>query len=81
MNACEVNCTPPVSVEDIRRAVAGNGFLHRFDAKGCIQSVLSPRTAARATFALNEGLWVLRVRLDMGLVRLIVSEQGRNTTP
>ena len=33
------------------------------------------------TFALNEGLWVLRVRLDMGLVGLIVSEQGRNTTP
>ena len=44
-------------------------------------SVRSPRTAARATFALNEGLWVLRVRLDMGLVGLIVSEQGRNTTP
>ncbi len=80
MNACEVNYTPPVSVEDIRRAVAGNGFLHRFDAKGCIQSVLSPRTAARATFALNEGLWV-RVRLDMGLIGLIVSEQGCNTTP
>ena len=38
-------------------------------------------TAARATFALNEGLWVLRVRLAMGLVGLIVSEQGRNTTP
>ena len=31
--------------------------------------------------ALNEGLWVLRVRLDMGLVGLIVSEQVRNTTP
>ena len=36
---------------------------------------------ARATFSLNEGLWVLRVRLDMGFLGLIVSEQGRNATP
>ena len=43
--------------------------------------MLLPRTAARAAFALNEGLWVLRVRLEMGLVGLIVSEQSRNTTP
>ena len=30
---------------------------------------------------LERGLWVLRVRLDMGLVGLIVSEQGRIITP
>ena len=40
-----------------------------------------PRVVTSATFALNEGLYVLRVCLDMGLVGLIVSEQGRNTTP
>ena len=44
-------------------------------------NVLSPRTAARATFASDERLWILRVRLDMGFVGLIVPEQGRNTTP
>ncbi len=44
-------------------------------------SVLSPRTAARASFASDEGLWVLRVRLDMGILGLIASEQGRNITP
>ena len=33
-------------------------------------SVLSPHTAARTTFALNEGLWVLRVRLDMDSFRV-----------
>ena len=30
----------------------------------------APRTAARATFALNEGLWILRVRLDMDSPRV-----------
>ena len=44
-------------------------------------SVLSPRTVARATFASDERLWILRVRLGTGCVGLIVPEQGRSTTP
>ncbi len=44
-------------------------------------NVLSPCTAAGATFAPDERLWILRVRLDMGFVGLIMSERGRNTTP
>ena len=42
---------------------------------------VSQSAEVRTTFVLNEGLWVLRVRLDMGLVGLIESKQGRNTTP
>ena len=45
------------------------------------EQVAPDAMAARATFALNEGLWVLRVRLGMGIVWLIASEQGRNITP
>ena len=35
----------------------------------------------KKTFAVNEEIRVLRVRLDTGPPGLIVSEQGRNTTP
>ena len=39
-------------------------------------SALSPRTAARASFASDEGLWVLRVRLDLGTRRVDCAGTG-----
>ena len=43
--------------------------------------MLLPRTVARFTFASDEGLRVLYVRLGMRLVGLIAAEQGCNSTP
>ena len=55
VNAAEVKLHSLIGVEDLRGAVADNGFFHRFDAEGGVERVREPVCERLAAMPVDYG--------------------------